>query len=95
MTRWKRIGVAARVTGRVALPRDRRCTFIERATSKRSERRRKGYDCLISRGKFPRHATPVRAGAQPYRVTRADTPIRRYADTPTRSHRVTRADTPH
>src|SRR5271157_126750 len=37
----RRNGVSAgrRVTGRVALPRDRRCTFVERATSKKSERR--------------------------------------------------------
>ena len=29
-----RVGVAARVTGRVALLRDRRCTFIEREQAK-------------------------------------------------------------
>jgi hypothetical protein len=29
-----RVGVAARVTGRVALLRDRRCTFIEREQPK-------------------------------------------------------------
>ena len=36
--------------GRVALPRDRRCMFIERATSKRSERRIKGCGGVTSQG---------------------------------------------
>ena len=33
------------------------------------------------------YANAGRAGAQPYRATHADTPIRRYADTPIRFSR--------
>jgi hypothetical protein len=80
---WGRNETACRHAwrGRVALPRDPRCTFIELEQAKRSKRRIKGCGGVISKGKFPDVQRRSRGSATlPRHACRfADPPTRRYA----------------
>jgi hypothetical protein len=92
---YRRVGVSACRRGRVALPRARRCSARRKhfAVSGHSTHAIFGTAALcqlfhlFSPSRVLLTCNAGRAGAQPYRVTRADTPhtpIRRYADTPIR-----------